>query len=215
MKDADARSITTARPSAGESHATERHHLNRCHLDRRHLLRAGLGLAAVASAGGTLFSSEEAEAAALRAPPRVLSLVNLHTGERINAEYWSKGKYVRDAMRALNRVLRDHHNNSVHAMDPKLLDLVHALSRKINRRGPIEIISGYRSPETNAMLREADGSGVAQNSFHMRGMAIDLRVEGLSTRQLQRAALSLRGGGVGYYPDSNFVHVDVGPLRHW
>ena len=210
MKDADARSITTARPSAGESHATERRHL-----DRRHLLRAGLGLAAVASAGGTLFSSEEAEAAALRAPPRVLSLVNLHTGERVNAEYWSRGKYVRDAMRALNRVLRDHHNNSVHAMDPKLLDLVHALSRKINRRGPIEIVSGYRSPETNAMLREADGSGVAQNSYHMRGMAIDLRVQGLSTSQLQRAALSLRGGGVGYYPDSNFVHVDVGPLRHW
>lgn len=215
MKDADARSITTARPSAGESHATERHHLDRCHLDRRHLLRAGLGLAAAASAGGTLFSSEEAEAASLRAPPRVLSLVNLHTGEKLNAEYWSRGRYVRDAMRAVNHLLRDHRNNSVHAIDPKLLDLVHALSRKLGRRGPIEIVSGYRSPETNAMLREADHSGVAQNSFHMRGMAIDLRVPNMATRHLQRAALSLRGGGVGYYPDSNFVHVDVGPLRHW
>ncbi|MBY6261393.1 DUF882 domain-containing protein [Azospirillum sp. 412522] len=210
MKDADARSITTARPSVGESHATE------CrHLDRRHLLRAGMGLAAVAAAGGTLFSSEEAEAAALRAPPRVLSLVNLHTGEKINAEYWAKGRYVRDAMKAVNRVLRDHRTNSVHPIDPKLLDLVYGLSRKIGRKGPIEIVSGYRSPESNALLREADHSGVAQNSFHMRGMAIDLRVPNMSTRQLQRAALSLRGGGVGYYPDSNFVHVDVGPLRHW
>lgn len=210
MKDADARSTTTARPSAGESHATERRHL-----DRRSLLRAGLGLAAAASAGGTLFASEEAEAAALRAPPRVLSLVNLHTGERVSAEYWAKGRYVRDAMRAINHLLRDHRNNAVHPIDPKLLDLVHNLSRKIGRKGAIEIVSGYRSPESNAMLREADQRGVAQNSYHTRGMAIDLRVPKMSTRQLQRAALSLRGGGVGYYPDSNFVHVDVGPLRHW
>ncbi|WP_246024260.1 DUF882 domain-containing protein [Azospirillum ramasamyi] len=210
MKDADARSTTTARPSAGESHATERRHL-----DRRSLLRAGLGLAAAASAGGTLFASEEAEAAALRAPPRVLSLVNLHTGERVSAEYWAKGRYVRDAVRAINHLLRDHRNNAVHPIDPKLLDLVHNLSRKIGRKGAIEIVSGYRSPESNAMLREADQRGVAQNSYHTRGMAIDLRVPKMSTRQLQRAALSLRGGGVGYYPDSNFVHVDVGPLRHW
>ena len=210
MKDADARSTTTARPSAGESHATERRHL-----DRRSLLRAGLGLAAAASAGGTLFASEEAEAAALRAPPRVLSLGNLHTGERVSAEYWAKGRYVRDAVRAINHLLRDHRNNAVHPIDPKLLDLVHNLSRKIGRKGAIEIVSGYRSPESNAMLREADQRGVAQNSYHTRGMAIDLRVPKMSTRQLQRAALSLRGGGVGYYPDSNFVHVDVGPLRHW
>lgn len=211
MKDTDARSSMTARPGAGESHATERRHL-----DRRHLLRAGLGLAAAtASAGGTLFATEEAEAATLRAPPRVLSLVNLHTGEKVSAEYWSRGRYVRDAMRAINHLLRDHRSNTVHPIDPKLLDLVHSLSRKIGRRGPIEIVSGYRSPESNAMLREADHSGVAQNSYHMRGMAIDLRVPNMSTRQLQRAALGLRGGGVGYYPDSNFVHVDVGPLRHW
>ncbi|PWC34655.1 hypothetical protein TSO352_24705 [Azospirillum sp. TSO35-2] len=177
-------------------------------------MRAGLGLAAAAAATAGL-GAEEAEAAALRAPPRLLSLVNLHTGERISAEYWSKGRYQRDAMRAINRVLRDHRTNAVHPIDPKLLDLVHALGRKIGRRGPVEIVSGYRSPESNAMLHEADGSGVAQNSFHMRGMAIDLRVPGMSTRNLQRAALSLRGGGVGYYPESNFVHVDVGPLRHW
>lgn len=210
MKEADARSITTARPSVGGSRAAE------CRpLDRRTLLRAGLGLAAVTATGGTLLTPEQAEAAALRAPPRLLSMVNLHTGEKLSAEYWVKGRYQRDALKAFSRLLRDHRNNTVHAIDPKLLDLVHSLSRKLGRRGPIEIVSGYRSPESNAMLREADHSGVAQNSFHMRGMAMDLRVPGLSTRNLQRAALSLRGGGVGYYPESNFVHVDVGPLRHW
>ncbi|MCG5239860.1 DUF882 domain-containing protein [Azospirillum doebereinerae] len=200
MKDTDAQSETTAGP----------HDTMARSLDRRHLLRAGLGLAASAA----MLAPMEAEAA-LRAPPRQLALINLHTGERIRAEYWAKGRYLRDGMREINRVLRDHRTGAVHAIDPKLLDLVHALGRKIGNRGPIQIVSAYRSPETNAMLREADGSGVAQNSFHMQGKAIDLRVPGMSTRQLQRAALSLRGGGVGYYPESNFVHMDVGPLRHW
>ncbi len=180
-------------------------------LDRRHLLRAALGLTAAAA---TMMAPEESEAA-LRAPPRQLSLVNLHTGERISAEYWSKGRYQRDGMREINRVLRDHRTGAVHAIDPKLLDLVHALGRKLGSRGPIQIVLAYRSPESNALLREADGSGVAQNSYHMQGKAIDLRVPGLAIRHLHRAALSLRGGGVGYYPESNFVHVDVGPLRHW
>ncbi len=179
-------------------------------LGRRDLLRLGLAAAVTAAA----LAPEEAEAA-LRAPPRQLSLLNLHTGERVKVEYWAKGRYQRDGMREINRLLRDHRTGAVFPMDPKLLDLVHALSRKIGSRGPVQIVSAYRSPETNAMLREHDGSGVAQNSYHMQGKAIDLRVPGLPLRTLQRAALSLRGGGVGYYPESNFVHVDVGPLRRW
>ena len=179
-------------------------------LCRRELLRVGLAAAAV----GTVMAPEVSEAA-LRAPPRQLTLLNLHTGERVRAEYWSKGRYQRDGLREIYRLLRDHRSGAVHPIDPKLLDLLHALTRKVGNRNPVHIISGYRSPETNALLREQDGSGVAQNSFHMQGKAIDLRVPGLSLRNLQRAALSLRGGGVGYYPDSNFVHVDVGPLRHW
>ncbi|AWK86653.1 DUF882 domain-containing protein [Azospirillum thermophilum] len=179
-------------------------------LGRRDLLRAGLGMAAAAS----VLVPGESEAG-LRAPPRHLSLMNLHTGERIQAEYWAKGRYLRDGMREINRLLRDHRTGSVHPMDPRLLDLVYALTRKIGSRNPVHVISAYRSPETNAMLREADGSGVAQNSFHMQGKAIDLRIPGLPLGHLRKAALSLRGGGVGYYPDSNFVHVDVGPLRHW
>lgn len=199
MKSADTQSDTTARPDDVACRS----------LDRRHLLRAGLGLAAAA-----MMAPGEAEAA-MRAPPRQLSLVNLHTGERISAEYWAKGRYLRDGMREINRVLRDHRTGAVHSIDPKLLDLVHSLARKIGSRGPIQIVSAYRSPESNALLREADGSGVAQNSYHMQGKAIDLRVPGLGIRHLHRAALSLRGGGVGYYPESNFVHVDVGPLRRW
>ncbi len=180
-------------------------------LGRRGLLRIGL---AAAAAAATTMIPEEAEAA-LRAPPRQLSLLNLHTGERVKAEYWAKGRYQRDGMREINRLLRDHRTGAVHPIDPKLLDLLHALSRRIGGRGPVHIISGYRSPETNAWLRENDGSGVAQQSYHMLGKAIDLRVPGLPLRALHRAALGLRGGGVGYYPDSNFLHIDVGPLRRW
>lgn len=179
-------------------------------LGRRDLLRAGLA----AMAAGTVLAPVESEAG-LRAPPRQLSLLNLHTGERVRAEYWAKGRYLRDGVRELNRLMRDHRTGAVHPMDPKLLDLLHAISRKVGTREPIHIISAYRSPETNAMLRENDGSGVAQFSYHMQGKALDLRVPGMPLRNLHRAALSLRAGGVGYYPDSNFVHVDVGPLRRW
>lgn len=179
-------------------------------LGRRELLRMGLA----AAAAGMVMAPEVSEAA-LRAPPRMLTLLNLHTGERVRTEYWSKGRYQREGLREINRLLRDHRTGATHPIDPKLLDLLHALTRKVGSRSPVHVISGYRSPESNAWLRERDGSGVAQNSFHTQGKAIDLRVPGLSLRNVQRAALSLRGGGVGYYPDSDFVHVDVGPLRHW
>ncbi len=179
-------------------------------LGRRELLRFGLATAAA----GMVMAPDVSEAA-LRAPPRQLVLLNLHTGERVRTEYWAKGRYQRDGLREINRLLRDHRTGAVHPIDPKLLDLLHALTRKVGGKNPVHVISAYRSPETNAWLREQDGSGVAQNSFHTQGKAIDLRVPGLPLRTLQRAALSLRGGGVGYYPESNFVHVDVGPKRHW
>lgn len=178
-------------------------------LGRRDILRIGLGLTAAAA----VLVPGESEAV-MRAPGRVLAVHNLHTGETLRAEYWAKGRYVKDALRAFNRVLRDHRTGDVYPMDPKLLDLVAQLNRMLGGRGPVEIISGYRSPETNAMLRES-GDGVAQNSFHMQGRAIDIRVPGRPLRQLHRAALSLRAGGVGYYPSSNFVHVDTGPVRRW
>lgn len=177
---------------------------------RRELLRLGIGAAAAAA----VFQPAES-LAMIKAPPRRLSMLNLHTGERISAEYWSKGRYVRDAVQAINRVLRDHRTGAVHAIDPKLLDVLHQIHRRTGGRGPIHIISGYRSPETNAALREADSDGVAQFSYHMQGKAIDLRIPGMPLRQLHKLAVSLRAGGVGYYPHSNFVHIDTGPLRKW
>lgn len=139
---------------------------------------------------------------------------NLHTGERLNAAYWSNGDYSSSGLKQFNRLLRDHRQNESTRMDPKLLDLVHKLKEKLNYNGEIQIISGYRTAKTNAMLRSRS-SGVAKRSYHTRGMAIDLRMPGVPLSKVRRAALDLRLGGVGYYPKSNFVHVDTGPVRRW
>lgn len=179
-------------------------------LGRREILRFGIAAAAAA----TVFDPGESEAV-MRAPGRQLSFLNLHTGERVNAVYWDRGRYLRDGMRSISHLLRDHRTGAVRPVDPKLLDVLHRLSRMTGGRSPIHVISGYRSPETNASLRENDNDGVAQFSYHMQGKAMDIRIPGVQLRHLQRAALSLRAGGVGYYPESNFVHVDVGPLRRW
>jgi len=117
-------------------------------------------------------------------------------------------------MREIEHLMRDYRTGTVHAIDRRLIDIVYHLNRMLGSHRPVEVISGYRSPQTNAFLR-ATTDGVAQNSYHMRGQAIDLRLPGHSLSQLRRAALSLRAGGVGYYPASNFVHVDTGPVRHW
>jgi uncharacterized protein YcbK (DUF882 family) len=148
------------------------------------------------------------------APIRRVAFHNLHTGEKVDAVYWEKGAYVPDALSEVNHVLRDFRNGQVHAIDPGLLNLLDTLSARVGTRGPFHVISGYRSPQTNAMLRR-NSPGVARDSLHMRGTAIDIRLEDVDLARLHQAALSLRGGGVGYYPASDFVHVDVGPVRHW
>ena len=145
---------------------------------------------------------------------RRLAFHNLHTGEAIDAVYWEKDSYVPDALSEVNHVLRDFRNGQVHAIDPRLLDLLHSLSSKLETRSPFHVISGYRSPQTNALLRERS-SGVAHSSLHMKGLAIDIRLADVDLSRLHQAALSLKGGGVGYYPESDFVHVDVGPVRRW
>ena len=124
------------------------------------------------------------------------------------------GHYIRDAVRDINWVLRDHHSDEVRPMNAGVLDLLGMLRNRLESHDPFLVISGYRSPTTNhRMYLRHDG--VASNSYHIHGMAIDLRCEGRSLPQLRGAALSLRGGGVGYYPRSDFVHVDCGPVRHW
>jgi uncharacterized protein YcbK (DUF882 family) len=139
---------------------------------------------------------------------------NLHTGETLDAVYWEKGRYIPDALGAINVVLRDFRTGDVHPIAPALLDLLTTLQSKIGTAGPFRVISGYRSPMTNAMLA-SESAGVAHSSLHMQGMAIDIRLPDVALSDLHKAALDLGLGGVGYYPKSDFVHVDVGRVRHW
>ena len=146
--------------------------------------------------------------------PREVAVHNLHTGESISAIYFARGQYVPDALSAMNHVMRDFRTGEIHEMQPQLFDLWHTIRDVTESRRPFQIISGYRSPQTNAMLHETS-TGVAQNSYHMKGMASDIRLEDVELAQLHRAALAIGRGGVGYYPSSDFVHVDIGPVRHW
>lgn len=144
---------------------------------------------------------------------RTLALESIHTGEKVRTTYWERGRYIKGALQEINHVLRDHRTNDVHAMDPHLLDLLTALRQKLGSREKFEVISGYRSPQTNAMLHE-HSNGVAKKSMHMEGKAIDIVLADRSLTQVRNAALSLGRGGVGYY-GGKFVHVDTGPVRKW
>ena len=175
---------------------------------RRHLV---IGLAAVAA---LVIAIPPALAARRQLGIRSLALNNLHTGERVNTVYWHDGKYIPEALRHINWVLRDHHTDEVCRINPELLDLLTQLQLKLRTREPFQIFSGYRSPATNTMLA-AMTDGVAQNSLHMQGMAVDIRVPDRSLVKVQHAALSLEAGGVGFYPRSDFVHVDIGRVRRW
>jgi uncharacterized protein YcbK (DUF882 family) len=145
---------------------------------------------------------------------RSLGFYNTHTDETLRTVYWAEGRYQPDGLREINRILRDYRTGEVHAMDERLLDLLYALKARTGRRDKFHVISGYRSPATNAMLN-ARSSGVARHSYHMKGMAIDIRLPGYDLKNLHQAALALKAGGVGCYPASNFIHVDVGPVRRW
>jgi uncharacterized protein YcbK (DUF882 family) len=152
-----------------------------------------------------------------KVPERVLSFFNTHTGERLTAAYCCGGEYQPDALAQINHILRDFRVNEIKPIDPKLLDLLHELGGTLETDRPFHVISGYRSPHTNAVLRERGGAqtGVASKSLHMVGKAIDIRVPGVKLDHLRGAARSLKLGGVGYYPASNFVHVDTGRVRFW
>jgi len=150
----------------------------------------------------------------LAAPERRLSFHNLHTGENVNLPYWVQGDYVPESLAEINHVLRDFRTDQVAAMDVRLLDLLSRVKAQLGTSQPFQVISGYRSPATNHMLSERS-SGVAKHSLHMEAKAIDIRVPGIQLADLRRTGLALKGGGVGYYPASNFVHLDVGRVRHW
>lgn len=180
-------------------------------MNRRSVLRLAGG--ALVAAGAASLGISEAFATAPQAP-RTLALLNTHTGDRFNAAYWEQGSYVPDAMAAIKHVMRDHRNNEVHEIDPRLLDELSHLNGLVGVAAPYQIISGYRSPATNAMLH-ANSDGVASHSLHMEGKAIDIRMAGVDLPRLRDAALSMQAGGVGFYPASDFIHVDTGRVRRW
>ena len=145
--------------------------------------------------------------------PRSLAFENLHTGEKLQAEYWADGDYAPDALGAINHLLRDFRTGDVHAIEPQLLDTLALLHMKLDSKQPFQVLSGYRSPATNAMLY-ATTTGVSATSLHMLGQAIDIFLPGCELTALRDAARALNIGGVGYYP-GRFVHVDVGPVKWW
>jgi len=146
--------------------------------------------------------------------PRTLVLVNFNTKETMTVTYWADGAYHRDALDKLNLFLRDQRTNEQTEMDPLLFDVLWHTQRAVGYDGPIEVLSAYRSPQTNAWLASVS-RGVARDSQHMNGNAIDVRFPGVPVFKYRQAARSLGMGGVGFYPRSGFVHLDTGPVRYW
>jgi len=179
-------------------------------INRRSFLKLGV-FAAVAYPA---IASAASSSAFVNAGSRTLSFLNLHTGEKLKSVYWEGGKYVPESLASINRILRDHRNGEVREIVPKLLDTLCEVAMELETKEPFEIISGYRSPATNAKLR-SQGHGVAEHSLHMDGLAIDVHVPGRSLALLRKTAIALKAGGVGYYPESQFVHIDVGRVRTW
>ena len=179
-------------------------------VSRRTFLAAGIATAVAC------FSPYKAFASVLMTfpPEKALAFYNTHTGETLKAVYWDQGTYVPQALAEINHILRDHRTGEVMEIEPALLDLLCALHQKLGSTAPFSIISGYRSPETNSHLNSMS-KGVVKNSMHLLGKAIDIRLPGHELKTLQRASVDLQRGGVGYYPSSDFVHVDVGRVRYW
>jgi uncharacterized protein YcbK (DUF882 family) len=182
-------------------------------IQRRDFLRgagfAALGLAPLGAACARVIG-----AAAEPSQRRSLSFVHTHTGETLSAVYFEGGAYRPSSLERVNHLLRDFRTNDVHPIDPRVLDILFDLQVLANRDEPFQVISGYRAPATNATLRKSS-SGVAEHSLHMQGQAIDVRLGGFPTRKLRELAFTLQRGGVGFYPKSDFVHIDSGRVRFW
>ncbi len=175
---------------------------------------AGSFVFANSSLASALTSYEDGALVKPAGMPRTLKLVNAHTWEKLDVVYWLDGEYVADSLVQINHLMRDHRANEATNMDLTLLDDLYRLYRLLDSKERIHVLSGYRTPETNAKLRKRS-SGVAKYSLHMEGRALDMNLPGRSARDIQKAALSLKSGGVGYYGSSGFVHIDTGPIRNW
>lgn len=145
---------------------------------------------------------------------RRLSLVNKKTGEWMNTVYWVEGEYIPEALEAVNFIMRDWREDLVYRIDPRAVDILAATQHMLESSEPFQVVSGYRSPHTNALLRRRS-KAVASNSYHMKGMAVDIKMKGRSVRQISGAGLALGAGGVGKYSRKKFVHLDSGPVRDW
>ena len=174
--------------------------------------RRMLGLSGAAAVTGVLGWSGAARAAV--GAPRTLRFESVHTDECLEVTYWRDGRYLPEALGAIDYHLRDFRTGDVLPIDSLLLDLLHAVNTRLDNRAPLLVISGYRSPATNAMLA-ARSPNVSKTSLHMRGMAIDVRLPDVPLATLRDTGLELGWGGVGYYPDDKFVHLDTGPVRAW
>jgi uncharacterized protein YcbK (DUF882 family) len=177
---------------------------------RRDFLKAGLGFLA-----GSLLPAKAF--AAMISPMqmrRTLAFYNVHTQEQIEVCYFDQDGYRFEALTQIDHILRDHRTGKINPIDTSLIDLLYTVQCQIRPLSPFSIISGYRSPETNERLRRAS-SGVAKRSLHTKGQAIDIRLPGYQTAKLRDLCVTLQSGGVGYYPKSDFVHLDIGPVRTW
>ncbi len=177
-------------------------------MQRRSFLQASVALAS------TLSMPALARTAQAAPGERMLRLYNTHTGESLKSVFWADGAFIPDALQDLNKLLRDHRTDEIAPIDPQLLALLDRISGKFGDKHVLHVISGYRSPRSNAKL-QARSNGVAKRSLHMVGKAIDVRIPGKDLAMLRKAAVAARGGGVGYYPDSQFVHIDTGRVRYW
>jgi uncharacterized protein YcbK (DUF882 family) len=182
--------------------------MNRYH--RRDILKMG----AAALLGSMLPFPALAAISNSSTSPRTLAFFNTHTAESVEECYFKQGAYQPDALARINYVLRDHRCDAITSIDPKLLDVLHAVKSRVGRDEPFHVISGYRTPKSNELLRRSS-KGVARNSLHTVGKAVDIRVPGYCTKQLRHVCIKMQSGGVGYYPKSDFVHVDTGDIRTW
>ena len=179
-------------------------------LSRRSLLKLG----AVAALNGLFPPHSFSALTGSFQPEKSVSLYNVHTGESVQAVYWSEGKYNPQALDDINYLLRDFRANSIQPINKQLLDFLHAIQTRLETRQYFHVVSGYRSPATNEFLRK-NNKGVAKNSMHLYGKAVDFRVPKSGLALVRRAAMDQGYGGVGYYPHSDFVHIDVGKVRRW
>ena len=204
--------VSDAYPNKKQGIHTASSHVSRHHNDNRvhSIIQPVQNEPFVAPAREPLFLSDHGHFETHRA----LAIQNPHTGDKLSLTYFEKGRYLNDALDEISFLLRDYRTGDVHPIDPMLLDQLHELKQMLGLNQPFDVICGYRSPLTNARLH-AERAGVANNSFHIHGRAVDIRIERLDLRRIHNAALAMHRGGVGYYPGSKFIHLDTGTFRTW